>query len=237
MTDITIKSGTDKLVSGIVNKALQKQTTAMSKAVEAGKKAGWQFASACHAVKLLYTGKVASDITAQFPTIKEYAAYVGIDAATIHNNARAYQFMQDHSQVPQITKKGAKTPTVNYDGFPLNVGQALILDSFTEEQLSAIKALAEKTGITLADISVAKMKIFKKCGKLEEPKAKATKEEPKAEATKEELKADMPKMLDPKKITAEQKLAIIDSIIDTMVEYGITVKDLTAREQQREKRA
>ena len=268
MTDITIKSGTDKLVSGIVNKSLQKQTVAMMKAFEAGKKAGWQFAGACHSVKLSYTGKVASDIAEQFPTIKDYANYIGVDPATIHNNARAFQFMLDHSLVPQITKKGAKTPSVNYDGFPLNVGQALVLDSFTDEQFTAIKALAESKGFTLADISVGKMKTFKKCGQFEEPrleskeqpkaestkeqpKAESTKEQPKAESTKEQPKAESTKeqpktetkaekvsdVFDPKNLTAGQKLEIIDEIIDNMILFGITIKDITVREQQRGKQA
>ena len=186
---------------------------------------------------MLYTGKVATDITEQFATIKDYAAYVGVDAATIHNNARAMQFMMDHSLIPQITKKGAKSPSINYDGFPLNVGQAIMLDSFTEEQLTSIKALAESKGFTLSDISVGKMKTFKKCGQFEEPRLTA-KEEPKAEAPKAEApKAKAESYTDPKNITAEQKIAIIDEIIENMLLFNITIKDITAREQQRGKQA
>ena len=256
MFDITMKSTSTTLVEQIANKSLQKQTVAMIKAVELGKKSGWQFASACYAVKLLYTGKVADDITAQFPTIKEYANYLGVDPASIHNNARAFQFMLDHGQIPQITKKGAKNPTVNYDGFSLNVGQAEQLSRFTEEQLVNVKALAESQGFTLADISVGKLKTFKKCGKFiedatptldtkEQPKAESTKEQPKAESTKEQPKAEtkeQPKAetketFDPKNLSPEQKLAVIDEIIENMLLFGITIKDITAREQQRGKQA
>ena len=228
MLDITIKSTSEALVDKIANKSLQKQTVAMVNAVKAGKKCGWQFASACHAIKLLYTGKVANDITEQFPTIKEYAAFVGVDSSAIHNNARAYQFMMDNGQVPMVTKKGNKNPTVNFDGFSLNVGQAEQLSRFTEEQLVNVKALAESQGFTLSDISVGKLKVFKRCGKFVEEVAPTldTKEEPKA---KEEP------YIDPKSITTEQRLAIIDEIIDNMLQYNITIKDITTREQQRGK--
>ena len=260
--ELVFSKGTANLAKGVQNARLARITDELVKVAGTAKECAWKTAHIEYKIKQEFSGNVSKDITAQFATINDFANYLGISPSTIHNDAKGFEFMMKHNQVPYVTKKGNKNPSVNYAGFSLNVGQAIYLASFKEEEYKALLAYTEEQGLTLDMVSVGKLKQFKKTRtfiapttdkpaleskqeeiKQEIPKQEETKqEEPKQEETKqeetkqEEIKQEAPKA-NPKTATAEQKLAIIDEIIENMLLYGITIKDITAREQQIGKKA
>lgn len=146
--ELTTLQGT-AVSATIADKELARLTAKLETNAAGQKKNGWHWAYLAAQIKLLFGSKDAparESITAQFPTIADYAKAIGLSPASIHNPAKAFMYMDAIGMMPvKETKDGKKV--IDFDGFKMNTAQVIELARVPAGRFEEFEAECRQAGI------------------------------------------------------------------------------------------
>ena len=148
MNELTTLQGT-AVSATIADKELARLTAKLETNAAGQKKNGWHWAYLAAQIKLLFGSKDAparESITAQFPSITDYAKAIGLSPASIHNPAKAFMYMDAIGMMPvKETKDGKKV--IDFDGFKMNTAQVIELARVPAGRFEEFEAECRQAGI------------------------------------------------------------------------------------------
>lgn len=227
--ELTTLQGT-AVSATIADKELARLTAKLETNAASQKKNGWHWAYLAAQIKLLFGSKdspARESITAQFPTIADYAKAIGLSPASIHNPAKAFMYMDAIGMLPvKETKDGKKV--IDFDGFKMNTAQVIELARVPAGRFGEFEAECRQAGIE--DLTCATSTVIRDLAKkflgiegkgrhnITDKSEQAGEQEEQA-SEQEEKQASAKVEID----TKEKALVVIAQL---MAQFGITIDEV-----------
>lgn len=228
-TELSSLQGT-AVSATIADKELSRLTVKLEQQAAGQKKSGWEWAYWCAQIKKLFGDKntpARESITEQFPTIGDYAKYIGVSTATIHNPAKAFLWLSAVGLMPRKETKDGKS-VVDFNGFSMNTAQVIELARIPAAQFEEFEKQCEQLGVSdLTSVSSTVIRdMVKKFLGIESKSKKAltdkqTEEQTEEQAEQEEQAGEQ--TVQAKEVTREDALV---TIVELMAKYNITIADI-----------
>lgn len=226
-TELSTLQGT-AISATIADKELSRLTGKLELQAAGQKKSSWEWAYWCAQIKKLFGDKntpARESITEQFPTIGDYAKYIGVSTATIHNPAKAFLWLSAIDRMPHKETKDGKT-VVDFNGFTMNTAQVIELARIPAAQFEEFEKQCEQLGVsdltTLSSTVIRDM--VKKFLGIESKSKKALADKQTEEQAEEQTEEQAEEQtVQAKEVTKEDALV---TIVELMTKYNITIADI-----------
>lgn len=230
MNELTTLQGT-AVSATIADKELARLTAKLETNAAGQKKNGWHWAYLAAQIKVLFGSKDAparESITAQFPTIADYAKAIGLSPASIHNPAKAFMYMDAIGMMPvKVTKDGKKV--IDFDGFKMNTAQVIELARVPAGRFEEFEAECRQAGIE--DLTCATSTVIRDLAKKFlgiEGKGRhniADKSEQAGEQAEEQT-GEQAEEKASAKVEIDTKEKALVAIAQLMAQFGITINEV-----------
>ena len=227
-TELSTLQGT-AISATITDKELSRLTGKLELQAAGQKKSSWEWAYWCAQIKKLFGDKntpARESITEQFPTIGDYAKYIGVSTATIHNPAKAFLWLSAIDRMPRKETKDGKT-VVDFNGFTMNTAQVIELARIPAAQFEEFEKQCEQLGVSdLTTLSSTVIRDMVKKFLGIESKSKKEIADKQAEEQAGEQASEQAEEQASAKVEIDTKEKALVAIAQLMAQFGITINEV-----------